>query len=41
MRHCQVAVPPDAVAHIDADAALQMMRRNMSADVQRVVAWRF
>ena len=32
----RVVVPPDAVAHIDAeigDAALQMMRRNMSAEI--------
>jgi len=37
VRHFGVAVPIDAVAHIHADladAALQMMRRNMSADIQ-------
>jgi nicotinamidase-related amidase len=37
VRHLQVAVPVDGVAHIDpelADAALMMMRRNMRADVQ-------
>jgi nicotinamidase-related amidase len=37
VRHFAVAVPIDAVAHIDAelaDAALRMMRRNMSADVK-------
>ncbi|MEU4358288.1 cysteine hydrolase family protein [Streptomyces virginiae] len=36
IRHFDVVVPDDAVAHIDADladAALQMMSRNMSADV--------
>ncbi len=36
VRQIQVAVPADAVAHIDrdlADAALTMMERNMSADV--------
>ncbi|WP_030768216.1 cysteine hydrolase family protein [Streptomyces sp. NRRL F-2664] len=36
IRHFDVVVPEDAVAHIDADlagAALQMMSRNMSADV--------
>lgn len=35
VRHFSVSVPPDAVAHIDADlgrAALAMMQRNMSAD---------
>ncbi|MFF8833230.1 isochorismatase family cysteine hydrolase [Streptomyces sp. NPDC015131] len=34
IRHIDVTVPPDAVAHIDetlADAALEMMRRNMGA----------
>ena len=34
VRHFEVAVPPDAVAHIHADladAALRMMERNMSA----------
>jgi nicotinamidase-related amidase len=39
VRHLRVAVPADAVAHIDpelADAALRMMRRNMRADVQQV-----
>ena len=38
VRHLAVAVPQDSVAHIDADladAALEMMRRNMRADVQR------
>jgi nicotinamidase-related amidase len=37
VRHFAVAVPTDAVAHIDAelaDAALRMMRCNMSADVK-------
>ena len=36
VRHFAVAVPRDAVAHIDADladSALQMMERNMRADV--------
>jgi nicotinamidase-related amidase len=36
VRHYQVVVPPDAVAHIDeqlADAALQMMERNMGAEI--------
>ncbi|MEV4420250.1 isochorismatase family cysteine hydrolase [Patulibacter sp. NPDC049589] len=36
IRHFQVVVPRDAVAHIDrdlADAALEMMARNMRADV--------
>jgi nicotinamidase-related amidase len=36
IRHFKVRVPPDAVAHIHeelADAALQMMERNMSADL--------
>jgi nicotinamidase-related amidase len=36
VRHFDVAVPPDVVAHIDPElgkAALAMMRRNMSADV--------
>ncbi|APU38675.1 MULTISPECIES: isochorismatase family cysteine hydrolase [unclassified Streptomyces] len=36
IRHFDVVVPDDAVAHIDADlaaAALRMMSRNMSADV--------
>jgi nicotinamidase-related amidase len=36
VRHIDVAVPPDAVAHIDAelgDAALRMMELNMSADL--------
>lgn len=35
VRHFSVAVPPDAVAHIDAElgcAALAMMQRNMGAD---------
>ena len=39
VRHLEVTVPPDAVAHIHddlADAALQMMERNMSA--RRVAA---
>ena len=34
VRHLQVTVPPDAVAHIHedlADAALRMMERNMDA----------
>jgi nicotinamidase-related amidase len=37
VRHLDVAVPPDAVAHIHedlADAALQMMKRNMRADIR-------
>ncbi|WP_041782052.1 cysteine hydrolase family protein [Mycolicibacterium chubuense] len=36
VRHFPVVVPPDAVAHIDpalGDAALQMMERNMSAEI--------
>jgi nicotinamidase-related amidase len=36
IRHFAVTVPPDAVAHIDADlgqAALRMMQRNMSAEI--------
>jgi len=36
VRHFPVVVPPDAVAHIDSelsDAALSMMRRNMSAEL--------
>jgi nicotinamidase-related amidase len=36
VRHITVVVPPDAVAHIDADlgdAALKMMQRNMSAEI--------
>ncbi len=36
IRHLDVRVPPDAVAHIHedlADAALRMMERNMSADL--------
>lgn len=36
IRHFDVVVAADAVAHIDADlaaAALRMMRRNMSADI--------
>jgi nicotinamidase-related amidase len=36
IRHLEVRVPPDAVAHIHEDlanAALRMMERNMSADV--------
>ncbi|MEV0672190.1 isochorismatase family cysteine hydrolase [Mycobacterium sp. NPDC050441] len=36
VRHFDVVIPSDAVAHIDADlgeAALEMMRRNMSAEV--------
>ena len=36
IRHLEVRVPPDAVAHIHerlADAALTMMERNMSADL--------
>ena len=39
VRHFDVRVPPDAVAHIHqdlADAALTMMERNMSADVTPV-----
>ena len=37
VRHIDVAVPRDAVAHIDqdlADAAIAMMERNMSADIK-------
>jgi nicotinamidase-related amidase len=37
VRHLRVAIPTDAIAHIDpelAGAALRMMRRNMRADVQ-------
>jgi hypothetical protein len=36
VRHLQVVVPTDAVAHIDAElgaAALKMMERNMSAEL--------
>ena len=36
VRHFIVVVPPDAVAHIDADlgdAALKMMQHNMSAEI--------
>ena len=36
VRHFTVVVPPDAVAHIDADlgvAALKMMQRNMTAEI--------
>ena len=36
VRHYQVLVPTDAVAHIDADlgaAALRMMQRNMDAEL--------
>lgn len=38
LRHYSVVVPCDAVAHIDADlgaAALEMMRRNMGAEILR------
>ena len=38
VRHFEVTVPSDAVAHIDADlgdAALRMMERNMRASVVR------
>ncbi len=38
VRHFEVVVPPDAVAHIDAElgeAALRMMERNMRASVVR------
>jgi nicotinamidase-related amidase len=41
VRHFAVAVPRDAVAHINADfgdAALQMMKRNMRADVCKAAA---
>lgn len=37
VRHLSVVVPPDAVAHIDAelgDAALTMMKRNMRAEIK-------
>ena len=40
VRHFPVVVPPDAVAHIDAqlgDAALKMMERNMSAHIVSAV----
>lgn len=36
VRHFDVVVPPDAVAHIDAElgaAALKMMERNMKAEL--------
>jgi nicotinamidase-related amidase len=36
IRHFEVAVPRDAVAHIHehlADAALELMERNMSAEI--------
>ena len=36
VRHFPVTVPPDAVAHIDADlgkAALRMMEENMAAEI--------
>jgi nicotinamidase-related amidase len=36
VRHFEVTVPPDAVAHIDADlgkAALRMMKENMRAEI--------
>lgn len=36
VRHFEVVLPPDAVAHIDpelGDAALTMMRKNMHADI--------
>jgi nicotinamidase-related amidase len=36
VRHFEVVVPPDAVAHIDAepgDAALKMMEKNMHAEI--------
>jgi nicotinamidase-related amidase len=36
LRHYDVIVPPDAVAHIDEElgaAALKMMQRNMSAEL--------
>ena len=36
VRHFSVVVPPDAVAHIDADlgdAALKMMQKNMHAEI--------
>ena len=37
IRHFDVIVPPDAVAHIDpelGDAALKMMSRNMRAEIE-------
>jgi nicotinamidase-related amidase len=40
VRHYDMVVPPDAVAHIDSglgDAALQMMERNMKAELSRSV----
>ena len=36
VRHYSIVVPPDAVAHIDAelgDAALKMMEQNMHAEI--------
>jgi nicotinamidase-related amidase len=39
IRGYEITVPPDAVAHIDADlaeAALEMMKRNMHADISPV-----
>jgi nicotinamidase-related amidase len=41
VRHLQVAIPRDAVAHIDEDlaqAALRMMERNMDAEILRAGA---
>ena len=38
VRHYDVVVPPDAVAHIDSqlgEAALEMMRRNMKAELSK------
>jgi len=38
VRHFQVVIPTDAVAHIDAElgaAALTMMQRNMSAELTK------
>lgn len=38
VRHYEVVVPPDAVAHIDSrlgEAALEMMRRNMKAELSK------
>jgi nicotinamidase-related amidase len=44
VRHFEVAVPRDAVAHIHpdlADAALKMMERNMSAEITSAAECRF
>jgi nicotinamidase-related amidase len=44
VRHFEVTVPPDAVAHIHEDlgkAALEMMERNMSAELTEAAQLRF